>query len=94
MNKKDDRFIIFHRDYTKRNLLDNDYKVWMIYIYLPYIATLINFILGGIYKSLFKKKLFSYKSKDEYVCICRYWYLRESKMKLKSQNNFMNRTYS
>lgn len=73
---KDYKIAICFEDYFNKGLFNKN-KIWMIFVYAPFLAKHINKKLKHYYKSRYGKEICRYIDNDKYICIFRKWYLDE-----------------
>lgn len=76
MRSKFFNLVGYRRHYFKKDRFGKG-RIWVIYIYAPYISTYINKFLK---KFVFKKcnvKALKYNKNDKYICYLRRWFVKE-----------------
>lgn len=78
MKKRLFNLIGYRRDYFQKDFLGKG-KIWVIYIYAPYISKHINKLLRKYYFKDFNILALKYNEDSKYICYIRKWLIDEKK---------------
>lgn len=75
MKTKFFNLIGYRRDFFKKNAFGKG-KIWVVYIYAPYISKFVNkFLKKSIFKD-FNVGALKYNDNSKYICYVRRWFVR------------------